>query len=147
MNEFLALTEGTRTVLQYAQVFNHLCQYSGHHADTDAKKQDCFRCGLNTKLKERLNLVRTNSFNELVNMAITQDDCIIAHHAEKKRKTPTGPSSAQPPRYHLMQNTIPSAPQRNPPSGRWVFRPPQEQVAVRPPMLQQQQSRPWPNNQ
>ena len=51
LNEFLALTQGNRTVLQYAQVFNHLCQYAGHHADTDAKKQDRFRCGLNTKLK------------------------------------------------------------------------------------------------
>jgi len=25
LNEFLALTQGTRTVMQYAQVFNHLC--------------------------------------------------------------------------------------------------------------------------
>jgi hypothetical protein len=110
LNEFLALTQGTRTVLQYAQVFNHLCQYAGYHADSDAKKQDRFRCGLNTKLKERLNLVRTNSFNELVNMAITQDDCITTHHAEKKRKAPTGPSGAQPPRYCLVQNAVPRAP-------------------------------------
>ena len=51
LNEFLALTQGNRTVLQYAQVFNHLCPYVGHHADTDAKKQDRFRRGLNTKLK------------------------------------------------------------------------------------------------
>ena len=94
LNELLALTQGTRTVLQYAQVFNHLCQYAGYHADSDAKKQDHFRRGLNSKLKERLNLVRTNSFNELVNMAITQDNCIIAHRAEKKRKAPTGPSGA-----------------------------------------------------
>jgi hypothetical protein len=84
LNEFLTLTQGNRTVLQYAQVFNHLCQYAGHHADSDAMKQDHFRCGLNTKLKERLNLLRTNSFNELVNMAITQDDCITMHRAEKK---------------------------------------------------------------
>ena len=81
-------------MLQYAQVFNHLCQYAGHHADSDAKKQDRFGRGLNTKLKECLNLVRTNSFNELVNMAITQDDCITMHRAEKKRKAPTGPSGA-----------------------------------------------------
>ena len=58
MNEFLALTQGTHTVLQYAQVFNHLCQYAGYHADSDAKKQDRFRRGLNTNLRERLNLVR-----------------------------------------------------------------------------------------
>jgi hypothetical protein len=81
LNEFLALTQGTRTVLQYAQAFNYLCQYVGYHAGSDAKKQDCFRRGLNTKLKERLNLVKANTFNELVNMALTQEDCIMAHHS------------------------------------------------------------------
>jgi hypothetical protein len=38
-------------------------------------------------------------------MAITQEDCISAHRAEKKRKTPTGPSNMQQPRYRLVQNT------------------------------------------
>jgi hypothetical protein len=57
--------------MQYAQAFNHLCQYVGYHANTDTKKQDRFHRGLNTKLKERLNLVKTDTFNELVNMAIT----------------------------------------------------------------------------
>jgi hypothetical protein len=84
LNEFLALTQGTRTVMQYAQAFNHLCQHAGYHANTDAKKRYRFRRGLNTKLKERLNLVKTDTFNELVNMAITQEDCISAHRAEKK---------------------------------------------------------------
>ena len=97
-------------MLQYIQVFNHLCQYAGYYTDSDAKKQDRFHRGLNTKLKGHLNLVRPNSFNELVNMAITQDDCITAHRAEKKRKAPTGPSGAQPPRYRLVQNTTPRAP-------------------------------------
>jgi hypothetical protein len=102
LNEFLALIQGTRTVMQYAQAFNHLCQYAGYHADTDVRKRYRFRRGLNTKLKERLNLVRADNFNELVNMAITQEDCISAHLVEKKRKTPTGPSNAQPPRYRLV---------------------------------------------
>jgi len=124
LNEFLALTQGTRTVLQYAHVFNHLCQYAGHHVDTDAKKQDRFRRGLNTKLKECLNLVRPKSFNELVNMAITQDDCITAHRAEKRKKASTRPSGAQSPSYRLMQNTAPKALLKNAPSGRWIFRPP-----------------------
>jgi hypothetical protein len=119
LNEFLALTQGTSTVLQYAQNFNYLCQYAGYHADNDAKKQDRFRRGLNTKLKERLNLVKANTFSELVNIALTQEDCIIAHHAEKKRKTPTGPSSAQSPRYRVVPNTPFRAPQRNAPTGNW----------------------------
>jgi hypothetical protein len=102
LNEFLTLTQGTRTVMQYTQAFNHLCQYAGYHADTDARKRDRFRRGLNTKLKEQLNLVRANNFNELVNMAITQEDCISAHRAGKKRKTPTGPSNTQPSRYRFV---------------------------------------------
>jgi hypothetical protein len=40
LNEFLALTQGNRRVLQYAQAFNVLCQYAGYHADTDEKKRD-----------------------------------------------------------------------------------------------------------
>jgi len=127
MNEFLALTQGTRSVMQYAQVFNQLCQYAGYHADTDAKKRDRFRRGLNTKLKECLNLVRVDSYNELVNMAITQEDCIMVHKMEKKRKAPAGPSSAQPRRYRIVQNTPVAPSQKAPRQGRWIVRPPPQQ--------------------
>ena len=82
--------------------------------DTDDKKRDRFRRGLNTKLKECLNLIRVDSYNELVNMAITQEDCIISHHAEKKRKAPVRPSSVQPPRYRLVQNTLAAPSQKAP---------------------------------
>jgi hypothetical protein len=81
------------TILQYAQAFNDLCQYAGYHADFDEKKRDRFRRGLNTKLRERLNTVWVNSYNELANLAISQGDCILAHRAEKKRKAPMTGSS------------------------------------------------------
>jgi hypothetical protein len=42
LNEFLVLTQGNRTVLQYAKAFNDLCQYMGYHADTDEKRSDRF---------------------------------------------------------------------------------------------------------
>jgi hypothetical protein len=125
LNEFLNLTQGTCTVMQYAQVFNHLWQYAGYHADNDARKRDRFRWGLNTKLKEQLNLVKADNFNELVNMAITQEDCISAHRAEKKRKAPTGPATTQPSRYRLVLSTAPRAPPRGNLPGRWVARPSQ----------------------
>ena len=127
MNEFLALTQGTRTVIQYAQAFNQLCEYAGYHADTEVKKHDRFRKGLNTKLMERLNLVRVDSYNELVNIAITQEDCIMAHRAEKKRKASVGPTSTQPLRYHLVQNTTTAPSQKAHQQGRWIIRPPQQQ--------------------
>jgi hypothetical protein len=31
LNEFLGLTQGTCTVMQYTQAFNQLCQYAGYH--------------------------------------------------------------------------------------------------------------------
>jgi hypothetical protein len=58
----------------------------------------------------------------------------MAHRTEKKRKTPTGPSSAQPPRYRVVPNTQIRAPSRNAPFGRLVFRPPQQQGRYRPPV-------------
>jgi predicted PolB exonuclease-like 3'-5' exonuclease len=96
LNEFLALTQGSCTVLQYAQAFNELCQYAGYHVDTDEKKRDRFRRGLSTMLHDRLNTVKANNYNELVNMAISQEDCITARQAEKKRKSPMAGPSAQP---------------------------------------------------
>jgi hypothetical protein len=94
LNEFLALNQGTHTVLQYAHAFNDLCQLAGYHADSDEKKRVRFRRGLNTKLCECLNTVRADSFNELVNLAISQEHCIVAHRVEKKRKAPlSGPSA------------------------------------------------------
>ena len=80
-------------------------------------------------------------------MAITQDNCITAHRAEKKRKAPTEPSGAQPPRYRLVENTTPKAPLKNATSGRWIFRPPPQQGATRLPVPQQQQSNLRPNAQ
>jgi hypothetical protein len=69
-------------------------------------------------------LVKADNFNELVNMAITQEDCIAAHRAEKKRKAPTGPATSQSPRYRLVPSNAPRAPPRSNLPGRWVARPP-----------------------
>jgi hypothetical protein len=127
LNEFLALTQGTRTVLQYAQAFNDLCQYAGYHADSDEKKRDRFCRGLNTKLCERLITVWADSFNELVNLAISQEDYIVAHRVEKKRKVPMLGPSAPPPRFRIVSNNHSRGFQQQ--AGRWVIRPPQKQQA------------------
>jgi hypothetical protein len=41
----LALKQGTDTVYEYAKKFNAMCQYGGHHVDSDAKKIERFRDG------------------------------------------------------------------------------------------------------
>jgi hypothetical protein len=86
MKELLALKQGDDTVYQYAQKFNSLCQYGEHHVDTDAKKMERFRDGLRSELCERLNLLEPNSYHELVNKAISQEDAMMKVQKEKKRQ-------------------------------------------------------------
>ena len=104
LNEFLALTQGSRIVSEYAHLFNNLSQYASYHMDSDPKKQDRFRRGLSTKLKDHLALVRPSSYNDLVNMAIVQEDAMAAHRAEKKRKAPMPPPDAPSQKYTVAPN-------------------------------------------
>jgi hypothetical protein len=76
MRELLALRQGSDTVYRYAQKFNSLCQYGRHYVDTDAKKMERSRDGLDGKLYERLNLLEPANFHELVNKAISQEDAM-----------------------------------------------------------------------
>ena len=56
-------------------------------------------------------MIKFDTFSELVNGAIIQEDAHLAHKAEKKRKAPAvGSSSSTPQRFRLVQ----SGPQRAP---------------------------------
>jgi hypothetical protein len=101
-----------------------VCRISCRHG---REEEGQFRRGLSTKLRDRLNTVRANSYNELVNMAISQEDCITARQAEKKRKTPVAGPSAQPQRFRIVSDTQNRGPQQQ--QGRWVIRPQQQQQA------------------
>ena len=54
--------------------------------DTDEKKQACFRQGLSSKLQDRLAMIKFDTFSELVNGAIIQEDAHLAHKAEKRER-------------------------------------------------------------
>ena len=86
------------------------------------RRETVFRRGLNTRLRERLNTIRADSFNELVNLAISQEDCIVAHWAEEKRKDPMSTTSAPPQRFRIVSNNQSRGFQQQ--AGRWVIRPP-----------------------
>jgi hypothetical protein len=84
--ELLALKQGDNVVYQYAKKFNNLCQYGEHHVDTDVKKMERFCDGLKSDLYERINLLEPNSYHELVNKAISQEDAMMKVQKEKKRQ-------------------------------------------------------------
>jgi hypothetical protein len=52
MRELVALWQGSDTVYRYAPNINSLCQFGGHHVDTNAKMIERFRDGLDGKLYE-----------------------------------------------------------------------------------------------
>jgi hypothetical protein len=98
-------------VYQYAQKFNSLCQYGGHHVDTDIKKMEHFRDGLDGDLYKRLILLEPNSYHELVNKAISQEDAMKKAQKDRKRQadfTSGGESSK-----HTHESSQSS------PSGQW----------------------------
>jgi len=56
-------------------------------------------------------MIKFDTFSELVNGAIIQEDAHLAHKADKKRKAPAaGSSNSAPQRFRLVQ----SDPQRAP---------------------------------
>jgi hypothetical protein len=107
MRDLLALKQGSDTVYHYAQKFNNLCQYGGYHVDTDMKKMELFRESLNSKLAERLNLVKFDSYPMLVNKAISQEDAMKRAKAERKRKADSMPNNAQRCKIRIMRKTFP----------------------------------------
>ena len=110
--------------------------------DSDEKRQDCFRRGLNTKLQDKLALTTCANFTELVNKSITQEDATLAHKADKKRTAPVGSSSSAPQRYRMVQTRAQQTPNHPMQPGRWVARPPQQQTGVPRLLAPQQWQRP-----
>jgi hypothetical protein len=124
MRELLALRQGSDTVYHYAQKFNSLCQYGGHHVDSDAKKMERFRDGLDGKLYERLNLLEPENFHELVNKAISQEDAMKKAHRNKKRPSGFAPGSRTNKKFRFVKKNVPNSSQQSSP-GRWTMKPPQ----------------------
>jgi hypothetical protein len=86
-----------------------LAQYNGHHVDSDAKKAELYRKGLNIQLEDRLIQNLNLSYNDLASTTIDQEGTMKACEAakEKKRKRtmpgPTGSSfSGDPLKYRMV---------------------------------------------
>jgi hypothetical protein len=144
MRELLALRQGSDTVYRYAQNFNSLCQYGGHHVDSDAKKMERFRDGLDGKLYERLNLLKPANFHELVNNAISQEDAMKKAHGDKKRMSGFTPGSGTGKKFRFVKKNVPGPSQQSS-IGRWTMKPPQSKPTRNFPFRNARQQAPKPN--
>jgi hypothetical protein len=124
MRELLALRQGSDTVYRYAQKFNSLGQYGGHHVDTDVKKMERFCDGLDGKLYERMNLLEPANFHELVNKAISQEDAMKKAHGDKKRPCGFAPGRGTTKKFHFVKKNVPNPSQQSS-TGRWTMKPSQ----------------------
>src|SRR5438105_9503378 len=131
LREFLALKQGSKTVREYVQAFNHLSRYALNHVDTDEKKRESFLEGMAPKLQSRLGR-RFESFNEMVDDAIAMEEDLRLHHLEKRKaKVAVGLSGSAPQRPR-MTYPVPSRPLHQSSRGQLVPRPSQPQYVPRP---------------
>jgi hypothetical protein len=144
MRELLALRQGSDTVYHYAQNINSVCQYGGHHVDTDAKKIERFCDGLDGKLYERLNLLEPESFHELVNKAISQEDAMKKAHRDKKRPSGFASGSGTNKKFRFVKKNVPNPSQQSS-TGRWTMKPTQGKPSGNFQFPNAQQQAPKPN--
>src|SRR6266540_2314613 len=137
LREFMALKQGSKTIREYVQTFNHLARYAPNHVDTDAKKSECFLEGMSPKLQSRLGH-RFEDFNQLVDDALAMEEDICLHHLEKKRtKIAVGPSGSAPQRPRLTYQL--------PRPQQMMTRPVQQQYVPRPQYYRPPQQPQWTN--
>jgi hypothetical protein len=108
--------------------------------DTDAKKMERFRDGLKSELYERLNLIEPNSYHELVNKAISQEDAMMKVRKEKKRQNDFASGDGSGKKLRFVKNAHGSSqssasghwrvtPSQHKPSGNFQYRQAQQQVS------------------
>ena len=96
LTKFLELRQGSMTVMDYVNKFNHLSQYVGIHVDTDDKKKDHFFRGLSSILQEKLYTVNYQTFGALMNATVAMEGFQWESQVEWKRKRVAIGSSSHP---------------------------------------------------
>ena len=121
--EFMKLTQGTKTLIEYMHAFNNLSRYAPEFVNTEAKKIESFKRGLSTKLMKTMANSKCATYNDFVSDALTQENKNNLHAVVKghKRAALAGASGSS-------QSKAPMAarPQFHPRAPK--FRPPQQKA-------------------
>ena len=73
LTEFLDINQGSMSMMDYVNKFNHLAQYARIHVDTDEKKRDRFYRGLSCSLQKELYIGNYQTFGATMNAAIAME--------------------------------------------------------------------------
>ncbi|XP_062012153.1 uncharacterized protein LOC133728711 [Rosa rugosa] len=83
--EFIQLTQGKMTVIEYETKFTKLSRFAPHMVDTDDKKARRFIGGLNSNIR-RMVTQRGITYEEAVDKALTQEEENQKYRMEKERE-------------------------------------------------------------
>jgi hypothetical protein len=123
--EFMRLTQGNKSLMEYLQAFNSLARYATEFVDTDAKKIASFKRGLGPKLMKTMGTSKCATFNEFISDAQTQENNNSIYAASKSRKRAFEAGVSQ-----SRALVAPRAPFRPPTMGA-KFCPPQKKAPVK----------------
>jgi hypothetical protein len=86
VSEFMRLTQGTQSVIEYLHAFNSLSRYTPDYVDTKAKKIASFKRGLSPKMMKSMGISSHTSFNNFVSDCLTQENNNNLYAMAKGRK-------------------------------------------------------------
>ena len=69
--EFMRLTQGIKTLMEYMHAFNNLSCYALGFMDIEEKKIESFKRGLSTKQMKTMANSRCTTYNEFISDAFT----------------------------------------------------------------------------
>ena len=84
--EFMRLTQGIKTLIEYMHAFNNMSRYAPEFVNTEEKKIESFKRGLGTKLMKTMANSRCATYNEFVSDALTHENQNNLHAAARGRK-------------------------------------------------------------
>jgi hypothetical protein len=100
--EFMRLTQGTKSMMEYLHAFNNLSRCASEFVNTDTKKIASFKRGLNPKMLKTMGTSTRTVFNDFISDCLTQENNnnnnnIYTTSKSRKRSFESGPSQARAP--------------------------------------------------
>jgi hypothetical protein len=96
VSEFMRLTQGTQSVVEYKHAFNNLSRYTPDYVDIEAKNIASFKRGLSPKMMKSMGISSRTSFNVFVSDCLTQENNNNLYAMPKGRKRPLESGISQP---------------------------------------------------
>src|SRR3954468_14264728 len=88
--EFEELQQGYTSVMKYIREFSQLSRYAEEDVNTEEKRKKRFLCGLNPFVKMQLRLANKQTYQQLLDAAITfEDDYKNVEDMRKRAKKET----------------------------------------------------------